>query len=242
MKENLIKYKKIGLISIGIITALVSFIIYNTSGFKELNKNNNESIFVDDGNSTDNSKDDNQTNDKQTNIDKKSDISSSVSDDKISASNDKIKDKTIIVEIKGEVKHPDVYTLDENSIINDLINLAGGVTENANLSGINRAKKLQNHEMIYIADKNIISNTNNNTLQSDSKNTSSNIDSTGKMVDINTATVEELRTLNGIGESKAKSIIDYREKNGGFKSIEEIKNVDGIGDKMFEKIKESIIV
>ena len=68
--------------------------------------------------------------------------------------NNKLQNKTIIVEIKGQVKNPDVYTLDENSIINDLITLAGGVTENADLSSINRAKKLQNHEMIYIADKN----------------------------------------------------------------------------------------
>ena len=62
------------------------------------------------------------------------------------------------------------------------------------------------------------------------------------LVDINTAEVEQLKTLNGIGDSKAKSIIEYREQNGGFKSIEEIKNVTGIGEKMFEKIKDNITV
>ena len=230
MNENFLKYKKIGLISVGVIIVLSSLVIYNMTGFNELNKNNNESIFVDDENIIDNNTLDNNKDETKINFQETSNINSNLSVDKI-------EDKTIIVEIKGEVKKPDVYVLDENSIINDLINLAGGVTENADLSAINRAKKLQNHEMIYISNK----NDDNISLKINSNVTSNEGDS-GNIVDINTASVEELKKLNGVGDSKAKNIVEYREQNGGFKSIEEIKNVNGIGEKMFEKIKENIIV
>lgn len=71
-------------------------------------------------------------------------------------------------------------------------------------------------------------------------NTSQGKGASNNMVNINSATLEQLKTLNGIGDSKAKNIIEYREKNGGFKSIEDIKNVTGIGEKMFEKIKDKI--
>lgn len=233
MKDDFLKYKKIGLISIAVIIGLVSFVIYNVSGFKELNKNNNESIFVDAGiDDSGNKNIDNNPENKSNSQDSQKETNSNT------VSTEKIKEKTIIVEIKGEVKHPDVYTLDENSIINDLINLAGGVTENADLSSINRAKKLQDHEMIYIADKNaekvtqgIVSESGGNPAES-----------SNGIININSASVEELEHLNGIGQSKAKSIVEYREKNGGFKNVEDIKNVDGIGEKMFEKIKESITV
>lgn len=230
MNENFLKYKKIGLISVGVIIVLSSLVIYNMTGFNELNKNNNESIFVDDENIIDNNTLDNNKDETKINFQETSNINSNLSIDKI-------EDKTIIVEIKGEVKKPDVYVLDENSIINDLINLAGGVTENADLSAINRAKKLQNHEMIYISNK----NDDNISLKINS-NMTSNEGNSGNIVDINTASVEELKKLNGVGDSKAKNIVEYREQNGGFKSIEEIKNVNGIGEKMFEKIKENIIV
>lgn len=224
MKDNFLKYKKIGLMSIFAIVVIVSVIFYNTKGFKQLNKNNTESIFVDDDNLVfENGKEDKLSSHDSVNMSKQMES--------------KLEDKTIVVEIKGQVKKPDVYTIDENSIINDLIDLAGGVTENADLSNINRAKKLQNHEMIYIADKN---DSNNDYPQATNMENGSMDNEI--LVDINTATTDKLKTLNGIGDSKAKSIIEYREQNGGFKSIEEIKNVTGIGDKMFEKIKESITV
>ena len=91
--------------------------------------------------------------------------------------------------------------------------------------------------MIYIADKNEVGIEQNSMADS-----SGNTVVSESLVDINTAEAERLKTLNGIGDSKAKSIIEYREQNGGFKSIEEIKNVTGIGDKMFEKIKDNITV
>ena len=124
-------------------------------------------------------------------------------------------------------------------LFRSLIEEAGGLTENADISNINRAKQLQNHELVYISNKNEEASiqTGKNQVQSSASATQSN-----SMININSATADELKSLNGIGDSKANSIIEYREKNGGFKSIDDIKNVDGIGEKMFEKIKDSLTV
>ncbi|MCE5222144.1 MAG: helix-hairpin-helix domain-containing protein [Clostridium sp.] len=224
MIQKLLKdKKKIGMFIILIIVLIAFGTLYLKSGFKELKKNDTESIFVDEMEDTDTS-------------------AGTANNNSISTTNKEvtipIKDKSIVVEIKGEVKKPDVYTLNENAIIKELIEAAGGLTENADLSNINRAKKLQNHELVYIANKSDITKEDRNT--NSELNTSNNQGVTNSIVNINTATIEQLKTLNGIGDSKAKSIIEYREQNGGFKSKEDIKNVTGIGEKMFERIKEQI--
>ena len=147
----------------------------------------------------------------------------------------------IVVEIKGEVVRPDVYHLEEGSIIKDLIDMAGGVTEEADLSCINRAEELVNHELIIIG--NINDETTSSVVQNISISSGSSTDNSNKsstLININTEDLEELKQITGIGDIKAQSIIDYREANGGFKSLEELKNVDGIGDKTFEKIKDEI--
>lgn len=153
---------------------------------------------------------------------------------------DNIDRNKIIVEIKGEVAKPDVYRLEEGSIIKDLIDMAGGVTEEADLSRINRAEELLNHELIIIG--NINDETESSVVQNNSTYSSNgnNSDKGSTLININTADLEQLKGITGIGNIKAQSIIDYREANGGFKSLEELKNVDGIGDKTFEKIKEQI--
>lgn len=140
----------------------------------------------------------------------------------------------IVVEIKGEVNKPDVYEIDDGSIIRDLINIAGGLTENANIEGINRAEKLKDNQLIVIPD---------NESAKEVK-TISNGDTTSSegIININSASLIDLQKINGIGEVKAQGIIDYREKNGRFKSIEDIKNVEGIGAKTFEKIKDKISI
>lgn len=144
---------------------------------------------------------------------------------------EKIDIPMIFVEIKGEVLKPDVYELQEGSIVKDLIEEAGGLTEEADISNINRAKKLQNHELIVIHninDKDTAPVLNEIVIESNG------------LININLADINELQKITGIGQVKAESIIEYREKNGGFKSIDEVKNVDGIGEKTFEKIKEKI--
>lgn len=223
MQELLKDKKKIGIFIILAIVLIAFGLLYLKSGFKELKKNDTESIFINDTENADTSNMNGKNNSMSTS-DKESVLP--------------MKDKSIVVEIKGEVKRPDVYTLSEGAIIKELIEAAGGLTENADLSNINRAKKLQNHELVYISNKNDISkgSTNENTISDVSKSQGIS----NSIVNINTATLEELKTLNGVGDSKAKSIIEYREQNGGFKSIEDIKNVTGIGEKMFERIKGQI--
>lgn len=143
-------------------------------------------------------------------------------------------DKTIVVEIKGEVNNPDVYTLKEGSIIKDLIEIAGGLTSNADISNINRAKEIKNHELIAIRNINDIN------IEVESIEAEINQESDDGIININDADLSKLKEIPGIGDVKANAIILYREENGGFKSIEEIKKVDGIGEKTFEKIKNSI--
>lgn len=144
VQEFLKDKKKIGILSMLFIVVIVLIGLYVKSGFKELKKNDTESIFVDDSIEADTSNDESvnvKNNNKSNNNDSKKQIVAA-------------KNKNIVVEIKGEVKKPDVYTMSENSIVKDLIDISGGLTENADLSNINRAKKLQDHELIYISNKN----------------------------------------------------------------------------------------
>ncbi|MBU5454473.1 helix-hairpin-helix domain-containing protein [Caproiciproducens sp. MSJ-32] len=144
--------------------------------------------------------------------------------------------KTIVVEIKGEVRKPDVYEMEEGSIIKDLIDKAGGLTEEANIDKINRAAKLNPNQLIIIPNKNF-----SEEISLEGASVIYN-ESNEKLININTASLEELTEIKGIGEVKAKSIIEYREKYGAFKSIEELKNVKGIGEKTFEKLKDLVTI
>ncbi len=162
----------------------------------------------------------------------------------------------IYVDIKGHVNKPGVYSfkLNQNARINDLILKAGGLSKDADTSTINLSKKLEDEMTIIIYSKNEISNyiktqddlrkklelcevklKNNACIKEEKK------EKTSDKVNINEASIDELLTIPGIGESKAKSIIEYRGKNK-FKSIEDIKNVDGIGENLFASIKENITI
>lgn len=239
-KEFFEDKKKIGILIILGIVLIASGFLYAKSGFKELKKNDTESIFVDNSENNEAISENKNSNKKNSNSSSKNNSAKKDNSESNKEATLSLQDKTIIVEIKGEVKKPDVYTLNEEAIVKELIEAAGGLTENAELSNINRAKKLQNHELVYIANKNDINKEgkNTNTEANTTKNQGQGV--SNKKVNINNATIEDLKTLNGVGDSKAKSIIEYRDKNGGFKSIEDIKNVTGIGEKMFERIKDQI--
>lgn len=152
------------------------------------------------------------------------------------------KDLTIKVHITGEINSPGLYELDEGSRINDLILLAGGQTENANLDRVNLAYELSDGEKIYIPSifEEVSTYIYNDAGENVSKTTES-INNSGK-ININKATSEELQKVSGIGPSLAEKIISYRNSNGKFNSIEDLKNISGIGDKKFETIKEHLIV
>ena len=163
------------------------------------------------------------------------------------------------IDIKGAVKKPGVYQISANSIVNDGIKLAGGLLKNADTTTINLSKKISAEMVIYVPKKDEVVKTTTNTtvtknqdipndaVVSDnnkpaSKDNSSTQTPNKTLVNINTATIQELTTLSGVGEAKAQDIIDYRTLNGNFKTIEDIKNVSGIGDALFVKIKDYITV
>lgn len=144
----------------------------------------------------------------------------------------------IYIHIDGAINNPGVYRMKHGDRVNDAIKAAGGLTNNADKSKINLATKLKDEMKIYIYK--IGEAKNNSNANSMDDNTNSNLNN-AKLININTASKDELCKLNGIGESKAKLIIEYREKKK-FTKIEDITKVSGIGKKTFEKIKNDITV
>lgn len=231
------RYRKqiiIGIISILLIGSMVTFSIFHFMKNKQDNKDKEENNI----------------------LEKKAKKKEKISE---KAKNDELK-----VDIKGEINMPGIYTLKENSRVIDVIELAGGLTEEANTSVINLSKKIIDEMVIIIysnaqvqdfentkkleetvqqmckqPDENSLKN--DACISSENKQPSTETTSNGK-ISINNATKEELMTLPGIGESKAKDIIDYREKNGLFNSIEDLTKVSGIGENTLAQIKENITV
>lgn len=143
----------------------------------------------------------------------------------------------IVVYICGAVKESKVITLKENSRICDAIDCVGGLTDDADLTNINLAYILEDSEKIYIPKKG------EDLSNKDSLNSSYiNSSSKNNKININKASQTELESIPGVGPSTALKIINYREENGKFSSIEDIKNVSGIGNAKFENIKEYITI
>lgn len=143
-------------------------------------------------------------------------------------------------QIDGCVNRPGVYSFKKDDRIKDIVDLAGGFTKEADTKSVNLAMKLKDEMKIFVPSKNETSklqnhNTENSQIVTLKDNNSNNL------VNINTADSNKLQTLPGIGPSKAKKIIEFREKNQ-FKKIEELKNVDGIGEKTFESLKSLITI
>ena len=153
--------------------------------------------------------------------------------------NEEVEEKMLILHIDGEVKNPGVVEVKDGARIINVIEAAGGVTEEADLNKINLAYVVSDGQKIHIPSKNDDENT--YVYDSAGENIIDNI-KTNSLVNINTATQTELEALNGIGPSTALKIIEYRKKNGKFKSIEEIKEVSGIGTSKYELIKDKICI
>ncbi|MDY3947934.1 MAG: helix-hairpin-helix domain-containing protein [Bacilli bacterium] len=158
--------------------------------------------------------------------------------------------ETIRVDVKGMVKKAGVYELAKDSIVNDAIKKAGGLTSKADTTNVNLSKSLTNEMVIYIPKKEEVTKSTVNDALVDKSNSVGFIDNessnettnTTTKVNINTATLKDLITLNGIGESKAQAILEYRTKNGNFKTLEDLKKVSGIGEAAYEKIKDNICI
>lgn len=144
-------------------------------------------------------------------------------------------DSKILIDVGGEVIKPGVYELKNGDRINDALVAAGGLSAKADRDwvekNLNKAEKVVDGQKIFIPKI-------GEEVKTENVLGSSTTES--KIVRINTATAEQLDTLSGIGPAMAQRIIDYRTQNGGFKNIEELKLVSGIGDKLFEKIKDDV--
>ncbi len=157
----------------------------------------------------------------------------------------------VYVDIKGSVKKPGVYQVSADSIVWDIVNLSGGFTKNAYTKNINLSQKVKDEMVIYVFSKNEMLKMNENVktdttcttniINYDNCITTEKKETNTVLVNINTASKEELMNVSGIGASKADSIIAYRIKTP-FSKIEDIMNVSGIGESLFDKIKKYITV
>ena len=183
--------------------------------------------------------------------------------------NEKEKLSEFYVEIKGAVNSPGVFMVTSDNIINDVINMAGGLKNNAYTKNINLSKTVSKEMVVYVytnyeysllntkeettecncpkQDISTCTNKGASVITSDENkpeelpNSNSETENNNK-ININIASKETLTSLSGIGDAKAQKIIDYRNENGLFKSIEDLKNVSGISEKLFEQIKEFITI
>lgn len=187
----------------------------------------------------------------KTNNNKTEEVVDIFKDEKEDNKKEKIEKKevsdTVIVDIKGMVNNPGVYEVSSDSRVNDVIILAGGLKEGADTSKINLAKIVSDEMTIIIySSEEILEKYKNEVCICDCpeiKNDACiNNEEDDKLININTANIDEIMDIRGIGKAKAEAIIKYREENGNFKSIDEIKNVTGIGESLFEKIKDYIKV
>lgn len=146
---------------------------------------------------------------------------------------------SIQVDVKGAVKAPGLYELEEGSRVQDAIQKAGGVTDQADPKSINLAQKLADEGIVYVATKE--EQVSALPAPATTSGGGKTEQGTGK-ININTATAEELQQLPGVGQKKAADILSYREENGPFKTIEDLTKISGIGEKTLEKWKDAITV
>ncbi|AGK71446.1 DNA uptake protein [Streptococcus cristatus] len=176
--------------------------------------------------------------------------SSETNAEKRSANQEKISEKNIdseesekevTVDVKGAVKNPGVYQLRAGARVHDALQKAGGLLPDAESKSINQAQKLTDEAVVYVAR---VGEEGADVTQDSQTPAGNGETAKGKsgLVNLNTATEAELQTVSGIGQKKAQDIIAYREANGKFKSVDELKNVSGIGAKTLEKLKDYVTV
>lgn len=169
----------------------------------------------------------------------KEQVDLSIKDTSVVEEKESIKEK-IIVDIKGEVNSPGTYEMNENDRIIDVIEKSGGLTKTASVDNINLSEKVKDEMVIIIPSINEEKEVEIKQEKKTNYVITKNNEPTDKKISINTASIQTLMSINGVGEKKAAAIVEYRTKNGPFKSIEDIMNVSGIGQSTFDKIKEYI--
>ncbi|MGA9172525.1 MAG: helix-hairpin-helix domain-containing protein [Thermoactinomyces sp.] len=151
----------------------------------------------------------------------------------------KQKNDPIVIDIKGAVGHPGIYRLEQDARVYDALEKAGGARKDADLNRVNLAQPLTDGMVVYIPKQ---GETDPGGWMMTSEEGNPQGTSASDKIHINQATLEELEQLNGIGPSKAKNIFQYREEHGPFRTIEEIANVPGIGEKTLEKFRAQIVL
>ncbi|HFI0634439.1 TPA: helix-hairpin-helix domain-containing protein [Streptococcus suis] len=144
----------------------------------------------------------------------------------------------LVVDVKGAVAKPGLYTLAAGARVNDAVKAAGGLTSQADPKSINLAQKLSDEAVVYVASK----DENISVVASTAASSAMSQEGNESKVNLNTATEADLQTISGIGAKRAADIIAYREANGSFKSVDDLNNVSGIGDKTMESIRPYVTV
>ena len=142
----------------------------------------------------------------------------------------------ITVDVKGAVKAPGIYDLPVGSRVNDAVQKAGGLTEQADSKSLNLAQKVSDEALVYVPTKG------EEAASQQTGSGTTSLTSKEKKVNLNKASLEELKQVKGLGGKRAQDIIDHREANGKFKSVDELKKVSGIGAKTIEKLKDYVTV
>ena len=169
--------------------------------------------------------------------------SGETSQSKTVTSASKTESDKIFVDIKGAVRKEGVYELTSGSRVTDVVKLAGGFTDDADKKSVNLAEKVADEAVIYVA--RVGEEVTPASTPSQAQNTAASgaqQDADSAQINLNTATLEELQTISGIGAKRAQDIIDYRDNKGGFSSVDDLKNVSGIGEKTLEKLKAEVTV
>ncbi|SIQ25241.1 competence protein ComEA [Peribacillus simplex] len=148
----------------------------------------------------------------------------------------------IKVDVKGAVKSPGIFTAHAGDRVIDLISAAGSFTDNADKDKVNFAQIVEDQMVIYVPEIGEEDEGKLENIQVGSSGDAVSGRTSGGLVNLNTATQEDLETLTGIGPSKANAILEYRETVGKFKEVDDLKNVTGIGEKTFERLRDSISV
>ena len=152
---------------------------------------------------------------------------------------DNTKETKIFIDIKGAVKHPNVYEMSSSNRVIDALNKSE-VLKDADLSQLNLSEKLVDQKLIYVPKKG--ENSMKINSQQSTLNSSDVKINTNQPLNLNSATEEQLKNIPGIGPSKAKEILNYREQNHGFNSIDDLMKIKGFGKKTFEKLKEHFTI
>ena len=145
-------------------------------------------------------------------------------------------EELITVDVKGAVKSPGVYDLPVGSRVHDAVQKAGGLTDQADSKSLNLAQKVSDESLIYVPTQG------EEAASQEVNSTRGGRSSKDKKVNLNKASLEELKQVKGLGGKRAQDIIDHRESNGKFKSVDELKKVSGIGAKTIEKLKDYVTV